>query len=376
MGSSAIDLDLDPIRHLPRLSRLRDHLRESGLDALWITKSVNVRWVSGFTGSNSQLMVAQDKALLITDGRYRTQAMDQLSDAGLLHQVELGIVTGQPEEALDAVLAADLAGKLIGFESDHLSVDRHQRVAAALPDSRLKANPGAIDELRQIKEPAERARLELAARIADRALQEQLEFLVPGVTEQAFAAELDYRMRLLGAEDVSFPTIVASGPNSAVPHHRPGPRVLQIGDLVVVDFGAKVQGYGSDMTRTYVVGGRPTDEQVRLYRAVAEAQAAGVDTIADGVQLADVDAICRSVLDGYGYGDAFIHGTGHSLGLEIHEQPMLSRRSVGTLRTGLIVTVEPGAYLPGFGGVRIEDSVVVTSGGCQTITHAPKGLTP
>ncbi len=368
--------DLVPIDHGPRLEKLRRELTETGLDALWVTKAVNVRWVCGFTGSNGQLLVRDECVLLISDGRYGSQASAELAAGGLGGLVEIATVSGQPESALSGRWVSELTTKRVGFESDDLTTQRYERLAAALPGAQLQAQPGLIDGLRQVKEPAERERLELAAKIADHALREQLEFLVPGITERTFAAELDHRMRLLGAEDVSFATIVASGENSAIPHHRPGERSFNRGDLVVVDFGAKVDGYGSDMTRTYVVGGDPSHDQTRLYEAVADAQAAGVGCIAEGVRLAEVDSVCRSVLEDRGYGEAFIHGTGHSLGLEIHEQPMLSSRSVGTLRTGLIVTVEPGAYLPGFGGVRVEDSVVVTSGGCQPITHAPKGLTP
>ncbi len=196
------------------------------------------------------------------------------------------------------------------------------------------------------------------------------------MSERDFAAQLDHKMLSLGSEGLSFDTIVASGPNSAKPHHQPTDRLFVAGDLVIIDFGAKIDGYGSDMTRTYVVGRQATAEQRDLYDAVAAAQAAGVHVVKAGVPLADVDSACRSLLADRGYGDAFVHGTGHSLGLEIHEQPMLSSRSVGILRAGLMVTVEPGAYLPGFGGVRVEDSVLVTDEGCEPITHAPKGLMP
>ncbi len=196
------------------------------------------------------------------------------------------------------------------------------------------------------------------------------------MSERHVALQLDTRMLELGADGISFDTIVAAGVNSSRPHHQPSGHVLTRGDLVVIDFGASIDGYGSDMTRTVVCGGRPTPEQDRIYHAVAASQAAGVAAVRDGVEQVAIDTACREVLDREGLGEAFVHGTGHGIGLEIHEQPILSRQSVGILRADLVVTVEPGAYLPGFGGVRVEDSVVVTSTGCVPITLCPKGLVP
>ncbi|MEZ5226494.1 MAG: M24 family metallopeptidase [Acidimicrobiales bacterium] len=267
-------------------------------------------------------------------------------------------------------------GDRVGLEADHLVWSTLSDYQAELSDAELVPTRGLVEGLRRHKDPGERSRLERASAIADRALLATLALFAERPTERAFAMALDHAMRQHGADDVSFETIVASGPNAALPHHRPGERTIEADDLVVIDFGAKVDGYGSDMTRTFVAGGEPTAEQQRLYDAVAAAQAAGVAAVRAGADQRSIDTTCRDVLAQFDLADAFVHGTGHGLGLEIHEQPILSARSVGILTAGLIVTVEPGAYLPGFGGVRVEDTVVVTDTGCVPITHCPKGLDP
>jgi Xaa-Pro aminopeptidase len=342
-----------------------------GLDVLVITKNVNVRWLTGFVGSNGAVLVAADALRLVTDGRYAEQARLQLAEAGVIADLE--ITTNSFAESVRRFAAGSAR---IGFEADHLTWTRLREIQELISGSAIEATSQLIEGLRRHKDAGERARLEQAAAIADRSLIETVGLLGERPSEQFFAAELDHRMRRNGADDVSFETIVASGPNSALPHHRPGLRIIEPGDLVVIDFGAKVDGYGSDMTRTFVVGGTPTDAQRKLYEAVVDAQAAGVAAVRAGVDQRSIDTRCRAVLAEHGLAEAFTHGTGHGLGLEIHEQPILSARSVGILPAGLIVTVEPGAYLVGFGGVRIEDTVVVTETGCDPITHCPKSLDP
>ncbi len=354
-----------------RLTTLRQALAERGLDGMLVTKAVNVRWLSGFTGSNGQLAVTADGFVLVTDGRYRQQAADELSAAGCSASVEVTAT------AVGAVLTAVFAtGTSVGFEAADMSVTAHHRLEADLAGRRLVATESLIETLRQIKDEAEMERLRRASAIADASFQAVQPLLHQRPTERRLAAEVDHQMRLRGAEDVSFSTIVGSGPNSALPHARPTDRVIEPGDLVVIDFGAKIDGYGSDMTRTVVAGSEPTADQQRLYEAVLEAQQAGVAAVAAGVSERLIDTTCRDVLARHDLGEAFVHGTGHGIGLEIHEQPILSGRSVGILRSGLVVTVEPGAYLPGFGGVRVEDSVIVTEQGCLPITKSPKGLVP
>lgn len=375
MTELSLATPLSPMDHGRRLAATRAKMSELDIAQFWVTKPVNVRWLCGFTGSNGQILVTAESVTLVTDARYRSQASTELGHAGLGHHVDINIQTATPDQALVDLLDPTSTGQL-NIENDHVTVQRQQQIQDSLQRWTLRDGSAIIDRLRQIKDVGELARLERAASIADQALSDVLSELMPGTTERRFAGELEYRMKMLGADDVSFETIVASGPNSAMPHHRPNDRAVCDGDLVVVDFGAKVDGYGSDMTRTVVVGGAPTKRQTQLYDAVASAQAAGVAAVADGVATRDIDEICRAALDASGFGDAFIHGTGHGLGLEIHEQPMLSSRSVDILRAGQAVTVEPGAYLPGFGGVRVEDSVVVTLDGCEPLTHAPKGLVP
>ncbi len=362
---------LVPMSTAARVDLVRATMVEQRLDHLVVTKPVNIRWVCGFTGSNGTLVIGADTLLLVTDARYTDQAARQIADWHIHADIEI-----TPTATVDLVAAAVAGSSRIGLEADHLSWSQHDAYAAAIGGDRLVATSGLIELRRRQKDPGERSRLERASAIADRALCSVIGLLDERPTEQRFGLELDHAMRIGGADDVSFETIVASGPNGALPHHRPSSRVIERGDLVVVDFGAKLDGYGSDMTRTVVVGGEPTPEQQRLYDAVAEAQAAGVAAVRAGVEQVSIDRVCREVLASHGLAEAFTHGTGHGLGLEIHEQPILSARSVGILPAGLIVTVEPGAYLAGFGGVRVEDTVVVTDSGCVPITHCPKGLDP
>ncbi|MDZ7733443.1 MAG: M24 family metallopeptidase [Acidimicrobiia bacterium] len=228
-----------------------------------------------------------------------------------------------------------------------------------------------VEVLRLVKDPGEVARIEAAATIADESLAALRSRLGEGATERELGLELDTEMRRRGASGPSFETIVASGPNGAMPHARPGDRVIAPGDLVVIDFGAVVDGYCSDMTRTFSIGD-PEGERARMLSVVGESQATGVATVAPAVGCAEVDAACREVIDEAGWGEAFLHSTGHGVGLDIHEDPRVSSRSETVLEEGMIVTVEPGVYLPELGGVRVEDTVVVTAEGCRALTKAPK----
>lgn len=363
--------DLPAMDRVTRFERVRSALGDDGVDAALITAPVNVRWLTGFTGSNGRLLIDGDGAVLYTDGRYTEQSATELGAAGVDTLVTVHDVA--PDGP--GHMAERVGSSSIGFEAADLTVADHQQLTEVLTEAALVPLGPTVAGLRQIKDPGERARLERAASIADAALASQLDRLRPGVTERSFQLDLDRAMLDLGADGLSFESIVASGPNSALPHARPSERSFAEGDLVVLDFGASVDGYGSDMTRTFCIG-EPTERQLDLYDAVHTAQAAGKAAVRDGVEERSIHETCAAVLDERGYGDAFIHGTGHGIGLEIHEQPILSPRSVGILRAGLIVTVEPGAYLSGFGGVRVEDSVVVTASGCEPITHAPKGLVP
>jgi Xaa-Pro aminopeptidase len=348
-----------------RLARVRDALAEGDLGAVVVTKPQNVRWLVGFTGSAAIVVVTGDSLTLITDDRYRTMADEQLDAAAVEARV---VIDRDPSDPLRAAVGS--AGP-VGLEAGHVTWARARDIEGWLGGTPIVATHSLLEGLRRDKDQGERARLARAAAIADEALGLVAPGIVAGRTERDLARELDRAMVDLGADGLSFTTIVASGPNSAKPHAVPSDRAIAPGDPVVIDFGASVDGYGSDMTRSFLVD--PVDPVgLERFGAVEEAQAAGVAAVAAGVEERAVDAACRDALTARGMGDAFTHGTGHGIGLEIHEDPFLSVRSTGRLRAGWVVTVEPGIYLPGWGGIRIEDSVEVTDGGCVAITRFGK----
>lgn len=364
---------LVPMAVAGRLDRLRSAMPEAGCDGLLVTHLTSIRYLTGFTGSAALLLVGADQAVLVTDGRYGDQAAEQMASVDVVAELEVaGTAAGQRD-----VVVAHAAGlAAVGLEAEHVSWDAQRQYATEwFPQAVLVATTGLVEALRSTKDPGELARIEAACAIADLALARVRHRLLDGPSEAELGLELDTEMRRLGASDVSFETIVASGPNGARPHARPGPRRIVEGDLVVVDFGALVDGYHSDMTRTFQIG-EPTAVQRRMWEVVAEAQAAGVAAVAAGVPVADVDAACRRVIDGAGWGEAFVHSTGHGVGLDIHEAPRVAQSSDATLAAGQVVTVEPGVYLPPDGGVRIEDTVVVTDDGCRVLTGAPRQPDP
>ncbi|MBY8848118.1 Xaa-Pro peptidase family protein [Saccharothrix longispora] len=358
--------------HTTRRAALRATLRQRELDALLVTNLLNVRYLTGFTGSNAALLVPADPdadAVFCTDGRYRTQAEAQVPD---LERVV--------DRLCDTVLLTRVGGAArIGYESHHVTVDRLDALAGALagaaPSAELVRASGLVEEQRLVKDDAEVEALRMACAAADRALAGLVEHggLRPGRTEREIARELEGRMLDHGAAGPSFESIVAAGAHSAVPHHRPTDAVVKAGDLVKLDFGALVDGYHSDMTRTLVVG-RAADWQRELYELVAASQEAGRAALAVGARVGDVDAAARGVIERAGYGEQFPHGLGHGVGLEIHEAPALSKAGAGTLLPGMAVTVEPGVYLAGRGGVRIEDTLVVRAGAPELLTLTTKEL--
>lgn len=341
------------------------------VEALVLTNLANGRWLTGFSGSAMVVVLTADDLLVITDGRYATQAPAELSAAGVEGRVVIANRGGEQQEAAAGAVAG--LGR-IALEAAHVSWSRYRRFAGEwFPGAELVPSSGVVERLRRRKSPEEVARVAAAAAVADGALAEVLPRLAEGPTEGEVAAELDHLMRRRGASGSAFDTIVAAGENSALPHARPGPRRIEPGDLVVIDFGAIVDGYRSDMTRTVCVG-EPRPPGERVYEVVREAQRAGVEAVADGVSCKQVDAVCREIIDEAGWGEAFLHSTGHGVGLDIHEAPSLSSRSDEVLAAGEVVTVEPGIYLAGTGGVRIEDTVVVTGDGCRRLTRSPRTL--
>jgi Xaa-Pro aminopeptidase len=363
---------LPPMDVADRAARLRSRLTELPCDALLVTNLTNLRYLTGFTGSAALLLVPADEAaepVFVTDGRYRDQAASELARAGVVART----VIGQEEDARRQALAGAAAGLgRLGLEADNVTWAQKRRYGADwFPDAQLVPTTGLVESLRLVKDAGEVARIEAACEMADAALAAVRHRLGEGPTEAEVALELEWQMRRLGAEAPSFETIVASGPNGAMPHHRAADRRIAEGDLVVLDFGALVDGYHSDMTRTVMVGD-PSDTQARMYEVVRESQAAGVAAVRAGAEASAVDAACRSVIRDAGWDEAFLHATGHGVGLDIHEPPRVARTADAMLADGQVVTVEPGVYLAEHGGVRIEDTVVVTSEGCRTLTLAPK----
>ena len=327
-----------------------------------VSDLVNVRYLSGFTGSNAALLIRTESEtpVLATDGRYRTQAAAQAPDAEILIERACG-------PHLAARAAADGARR-VGFESHVVTVDGFAALRKAAGDStELVRAAGTVEGLREVKDAGEIALLRLACEAADAALADLVEGggLRAGRTEKEVARELESRMLDHGADGVSFETIVATGANSAIPHHRPTDAVLAAGDFVKIDFGALVAGYHSDMTRTFVLG-KAADWQLEIYQLVSDAQRAGREALRPGASLRDVDAAARRLIVDAGYGQQFGHGLGHGVGLQIHEAPGIGLTSAGTLLGGSVVTVEPGVYLPGRGGVRIEDTLVVADAAPNT----------
>ena len=356
-----------------RLPRLRERMGEAGCEALLVTTLANVRYLTGFTGSAALLLVLPDELVLSTDGRYQFQSAEQLGAAGVEARIEVGNVTAQ-REAL-----ASAAGGLgtLGLEAANVTWARQRTFASDwFPSAELVPTEALVEGLRRVKDEGEVARMAAAAGIADAALAAVKPTLAGGVTEAGLALALDTEMRRLGASGCSFDTIVASGPNGAKPHARPSERRIEEGELVVIDFGAVVDGYCSDMTRTVSVGPPRSATLERMVEVVAESQRAGVASVRAGQSAAEVDRVCRDIIASAGWADAFLHSTGHGVGLDIHEAPTVSATSGDTLTAGHVVTVEPGVYLPEHGGVRIEDTVVVTSTGCRVLTAAPKTTTP
>jgi Xaa-Pro aminopeptidase len=367
-----------------RLGALREAFGPAGCDALVVSSLANVRYLTGFSGSAGLVLVRDDGAVLVTDGRYGTSARAQLATAGLAGAgVRVEAVPAAEQPGLLAELAAGC--RSVGLEAEHVSWAQKRAWSEGwAKGAELVATAGVVERLRERKAPEELARLAAAAAVADEAFRRVLAMLEAGSagrggpSEVDVAVALEAEMRHLGAEAPAFDTIVASGPGGAEPHHRPGSRQVVRGDMVTIDFGARVDGYCSDATRTVVVGaGAPSLAELgRIYSVVLAAQDAGLAAVREGALASEVDRACREVVDAAGMGELFVHGTGHGVGLLVHEAPALSASSGDILMAGQVVTVEPGVYLPGVGGARVEDTVVVCEAGCELLTLAPKTVVP
>jgi Xaa-Pro aminopeptidase len=341
-------------------------LQRSGAQALFVTALPNVRYLTGFTGSNAGLLLTADRALLFTDPRYQTQA-PQESDC------EVKIAKGPLISGVTKWLKR-LRIQRLAFEQNRISFDEYTQLKqSALPRIRLKPLAGVVETLRMIKSPAEIAAIRASVQLNSTALEQALRHFRRSMTEVDLAAEIEYRMRRLGADGVAFETIVASGERTALPHAHPTGRVIQGNQLLLVDMGAAVAGYSSDMTRTHAVGKLDARTR-RMYRAVLESQLTAINTVRPGVSCSMIDRAARQVLSGYGLDRLFTHSTGHGLGLEIHERPRVGRKEGTKLEPGMVITIEPGVYKEGSGGIRIEDTVVVTANGHEVLTPTSKEL--
>ena len=357
---------LPPIGYASRADSVRARLAAREIPALLVTDMNNVRWLTGFTGSSGVAVLGPDELVLVTDGRYADRAKAEMDAAGVAADIRVGFTQPQQHELLVAACAGVTS---IGADAAKLSHVRWEALAGELP---LVAADGVIEDARRVKDAGELARIAAACGCADRALAEVTPLLAERPTEADVRNELEYRMRRHGADGPSYDTIVASGPHHAArPHHQVGERVIGEGDTVVIDVGALVDGYHSDMTRSFVVGD-PTAEQQRLYDLLLAVQLAGLAAVRAGAAARDVDAACRQPISEAGYDEWFLHSTGHGVGLLIHEDPFESPVSTADLRAGDVVTVEPGLYRVGFGGFRIEDLVEVTEAGCRILTEFPK----
>ena len=349
------------------LQDIRSTLIKQELDSFIVTSVVNVRYLTGFTGDSSIVIVNPDSALFITNSLYYEEALDTIPDLYEVIDAGAGLFAYLGEQG------RELFGKTAGYEPENMTCASHMKWKDVLDGVTLKPAYRIVEQLREIKSSDEIDCIRKAQAITDKTFNDILDLVRPGVSERDLALEIDYRFRLGGADKSAFPTIVAAGPHASKPHAVPSDRKLLSGDCVIFDMGASWNGYASDMTRTVMLG-CPNSRYREVYTAVLDAQQAGLDTIRAGLTGGEVDAAARSVIESRGYGERFIHSLGHAVGLDIHEFPSLSRKSETELKPGMVVTVEPGIYIPGWGGVRIEDMIVVTDNGCDNLTRTSKTL--
>lgn len=349
-----------------RLELLRTKMQQGGLQAFVISSTSNRRWLSGFTGSSGTLVVGLHKAWLLVDFRYIEQASQQAAHLECIKTTKL-------TEQLQALLE-EAAATQVGFESNHVTYTAWEKLQEVSANVNWVPCINWVEEARACKDEEEIGLLATAAAQADNAFAAVLPMIKPGISEKELAMQLEFSLRKAGAEAMAFPPIVVSGERGALPHGQPSDKAIRIGELITMDFGAVWQGYCSDMTRTVALG--YVDERQReIYNIVLHAQQAAVAAVAAGLAGQAVDAVARRIISEAGYAEAFGHGLGHGVGLDVHEEyPRLSTSWQGELQPGMVCSVEPGIYLPGWGGVRIEDLVVVTPDGCRVLSNAPRDL--
>ncbi|HWO93865.1 MAG TPA: Xaa-Pro peptidase family protein [Dehalococcoidia bacterium] len=354
-----------------RLERLRAAIAEHGLDAVLISNTENRRYLSGFSGSAGVLVITASHAVIATDFRYYEQAEQQAPEFRL-HKTVGGLQTWFRDLARDL----ELGGKKLGFEAADLTFQayqQHVKIIQELPEPerpKLVATTSLVESLRVIKDPEELQLLQRVIDIGDAAMAYVQRAIEPGWTEKRVAWEIEKHIREHGGDSLSFPTIVAAGPHSALAHAQPRDRAIEEGEMVVIDMGARLDGYCSDLTRTIFLG-EPDDKFLRIYDIVAVAQRTAIETIEAGMTGEQAHMQAHAVIEEAGYGDAFGHGLGHGIGLQVHENPRLARTSGDILREGMVFSIEPGIYLSGWGGVRIEDLATLENGKVRLLSHAP-----
>jgi Xaa-Pro aminopeptidase len=344
------------------IERITRFLATNAVDAFLVTNLHNVRYLTGFTGSNGMLLVLPGEIILLTDPRYRLQSSQQVN-------VRVVIATG-PLMASVVTFAKRKRVCRIAVEQSTMTLAEAEVLRGKFE---LRAATGVVEDLRMVKDEKEIASIRASVKLNSQAYELAMKKARPGIREYELAAEIDYRMRRLGAEGPAFDTIVASGPRTALPHARPTDALLENDQLLLIDMGAMVAGYASDMTRMAYFG-KPPRKVREAYAHVLEAQLAAIDAVKPGKLSGTVDRAARKVLAGFGLGEAFVHSTGHGLGLQIHEDPRVGKGAAALLKPGMAITVEPGIYLEGWGGIRIEDTVIVTESGCEVLTPTPKEL--
>ncbi len=349
-----------------RRSRLKLFFEEYSLNAVLFTDLRNIRYLCGFSGTDGVLLVSQDRAWFLCDSRYTAQAAEEVQNAEIRECAPIRIDTV-------AALAQEYGLGRIGFEAAHTTVAAFRRMSEKLTGVELVELGSNLDEIRICKDAAELEQLSSVATLSSLSLTAVLENIKPGVREVDIALALELEMRRRGAEGKAFDFIVASGERGAMPHGRASDKIIQSGDLVTIDFGALKDGYHSDETVT-VACGEPSVRAREIHSIVRAAHDLGIESVRPGISCKDLDEVARAYIRDKGYGDCFGHGLGHGIGLEIHEMPTVSPRSTAVLEEGMVITIEPGIYIQGFGGVRIEDTVVVTGDGCRVLTSADKQL--
>ncbi|MBD3170009.1 MAG: M24 family metallopeptidase [candidate division Zixibacteria bacterium] len=357
-----------------KLKRLRSRFKKAEIDSIVVTNLHNVRWLTGYSGTNGVAVVSKRHAIFLTDFRYTEQAAKEIKGSGFkLHEATRDLISTLKD------IDPKVFGKKAGFESEYLQYKNYRAVNRALRGIKLVPTEGILTGLREVKDKSEVSLIRRAVKLTDEIFSEILPLIKPGVSEMDLMAEIEYRAHLKGAY-ASFETIVASGYRGALPHGRASAKKIKKGEMITFDFGVVYKGYTSDMTRTVVVG-KASEKQKKIYDLVLRANIAGIKAVKPGVSARDVDTAARDIITEEGYGDRFGHALGHGIGIcvqgdriNIHEGPILAQRSKAVLKEGNIVTVEPGIYIPRWGGVRIEDDVLVTKNGCSIMTKSPKNL--